>query len=632
MAAVIWFHLEHITGGWLGVDAFFTLSGFLITTLLLTEHRSDGSIRLSNFWVRRARRLLPAVIIMLTAVAIVARILGPARSLHRLRLDSLAALFYVANWRAIFSNTGYWNLFSAPSPLEHMWSLAIEEQFYLVWPLVVVVALRVGKGATKALSMFVGLATFCSLTLMWVLYTPGGSTTQAYLGTGTRAASILVGASLAILLHNRGETTTPRTAKLLDWTGVVVLIPLGWAWLRVDGKATVGVYRGGLFLCAIAVAVIIAAAVVRPQGIVSRIFSFAPFRWLGTLSYGLYLWHWPLKVWMTASRIGVHGWWLDIARLAATFAVSIVSYYVIERPIRHGALRGRMARSTVIGALATVVVVTLVATAVTVAPATANGTTTDPTGTPNSIPLDPPRSAPPTSAPVVKSGTTAVTQPPQQRILVFGDSVALTVAAGLEQVQPEIGFDFLNRGFLGCGVSRGLGKARINADKIVTEHPDCHSWTTRWPRDISVYQPTIVLLVEGAWDINERQIDTTEFEKPCQPKFDAWFAGELRDAFTAITSSPTANVFVTTIPYLRLRDVPGGAERDKRINCLNAIYRTELAKTSITTVDLAQWVCPTIDSCVEKVDGIVLRPDGVHYDGPGGAVVARWLLKRILPT
>ncbi len=620
VAAVIWFHFGHLAGGYLGVDAFFTLSGFLITSLLISEHRQHGRIRLQNFWVRRARRLLPAVICTLSAVLIVARTIGPASELHRLRLDALATLFYVANWRAIFANNSYWDLFAAPSPLEHMWSLAIEEQFYLVWPVVVIVALKIGRGQRIVLGCVIATLTAISVSLMWVLYSPGGSTTRAYLGTGTRAASILVGAGLAVLVARFGPSISERNRLAVDVLAVVTLAPLCWAWIRVSGT-TEALYRGGLFACAIGVAVVIAAAALRPSGVIASIFSIAPLRALGTISYGLYLWHWPLKVWLTPDRIHTSGWTLDIVRLAATFAVAVFSYFVIERPIRHGALRGHIAFGVAVASFAAVAIGAFVLT-------TTNSSVAAIGGVPSPI------NFPQQNDSIVDPPPTVITSAGSHipRIVVFGDSVALTVAAGFDQVKSEFTFDFLNRGFLGCGVARGSGKTRLAADKIVAEHPDCHSWDTRWPRDISVYQPTAVLLVEGAWDVNDRQIDSNEFFHPCQVKFDQWFGNELQAAFHALSQDPAAKVFVASIPYMRQKDVPGADERDKRIDCLNAVYRSELAKTKITTIDLASWVCPTKQSCVEKVDGTVLRPDGVHYDGPGGAIVARWLLKQILPT
>ena len=195
LLGVLFFHADGaLKGGYLGVDLFFVLSGYLITSILLAEHDATGKIVLSTFWVRRARRLFPALLSLMPAVAAYAWLLARADELKGIRADALATLGYVANWRAIFSHKSYWELFASPSPLEHTWSLSIEEQFYVVWPLVVALVLRRGsRGWVLALSLGLGAL---SMGAMALLFDPA-DTTRAYLGTDTRAAAILAGAALA---------------------------------------------------------------------------------------------------------------------------------------------------------------------------------------------------------------------------------------------------------------------------------------------------------------------------------------------------------------------------------------------------------------------------------------------------
>ncbi|HEV3225214.1 MAG TPA: acyltransferase, partial [Acidimicrobiales bacterium] len=340
VAAVLLFHGDLLKGGFLGVDLFFVLSGFLITSVLLAETR-NGRIDLARFWSRRARRLLPALALVLLAVAVYALVFAHADELGRIRDDGLATTFYFANWRAVFATQSYWDLFARPSPLEHTWSLAIEEQFYVVWPLVLagLAAWRARAGraiAPAAFTLSCGLA-LASFVAMVTLYRPG-DTNRVYFGTDTRAASILIGAALAALLAWRGHVRSPRANRALQSSALVGAAVLAITWTRFDGTSA-PVYRGGFALGAVAAAVVIAAVTAPGHGVVGRFLSVRPLVGLGVISYGVYLWHWPIFVTLDASRIHVSGWPLFALRVAITLAFSVASYFLVERPIRRGAFR-----------------------------------------------------------------------------------------------------------------------------------------------------------------------------------------------------------------------------------------------------------------------------------------------------
>lgn len=206
MAGVLAFHAGYLTGGFLGVDLFFVLSGFLITSLLVVEHRRTGRIRLGRFWARRARRLLPALLVVAAAVAMYAWFVADPAELDRVRGDALATLTYMANWHEVMAGRSYWDLFAVPSPLEP-WSLAIEEQFYLVWPLVVVAVVRLAGGSCRVLAAVAGLLAGASATAMAVLHRPFDDPSRVYFGTDTRASGILIGALLAAALAGRQGAT-----------------------------------------------------------------------------------------------------------------------------------------------------------------------------------------------------------------------------------------------------------------------------------------------------------------------------------------------------------------------------------------------------------------------------------------
>src|SRR6266542_5001606 len=290
-------------GGYLSVDLFFVLSGYLITTLLLAEWEARATIDLKRFWSGRARRLLPALFLMLGGIAAYAALLAPATGLARMRGDALATLLYVANWRFAFTHLSYFEQFGDSSPLTHMWTLGIEEQYYLLWPLLLILGLRLVKGNLRALLAWTLVAAFASATLMAVLYQPNTAPSRLYYGTDTRAQALLLGGALAFLLALRGPASLPR--PLVEGVGILglggylamlVLIPDTAHWM----------YLGGFALAAIGCVVVIAAAT-QEGGSVQRLFATPPLPQIGRISYGLYLWHWPLYVAITPDRVHLHG-------------------------------------------------------------------------------------------------------------------------------------------------------------------------------------------------------------------------------------------------------------------------------------------------------------------------------------
>jgi len=358
------------SGGYLGVDLFFVLSGFLITSLLLEEHCVSGAIRLGAFWGRRARRLLPALFLLLMAVALYAVVNGrfsspgaggAAIDLGGLRGDALATLLYVANWHAIFSHQSYFAQFSTPSPLQHTWSLAIEEQFYLVWPLVVVGLLRWSpKRWRKAGVMLCVLGAVASAVAMAVLYHPGGDPSRVYYGTDTRAFDLLAGATVAFLTAGRMQPQA-RVRSWLHAASLPAAMVLMVFWVLAGTQSEIpksGMFMGGFLVCALLAAIVIADVRQLHQGPLARLLSVRPLRWIGMISYGLYLWHWPIYVYLNQARTGLSGAALDVARMACTFAVATASYYLLEMPIRRGKFVGMTPRMVLrSGAVLTVLIV-----------------------------------------------------------------------------------------------------------------------------------------------------------------------------------------------------------------------------------------------------------------------------------
>jgi len=333
LLAVLVYHARPgwLPGGFLGVEVFFVISGFIITRGLLQEWQDRGRISLRAFWLRRARRLLPALFLLLVAVMAYASLFEP-EAVAGLRGDVLAALAYVTNWHLILGNQSYFEGFSKPSMLRHLWSLAVEEQFYVVWPIFLAFCLPILK--KNMTFVLIIAATIAASVAMALLYEPGRDASRVYYGTDTRAASLLSGAALAFLLSSRTfDSRIPRL--LVALAGVAALTGLVVAACLLD-EGGAFLYRGG-FLGVSLLTTLAILAVTRP-GRLSRLLGCAPLRWLGVRSYGMYLWHWPifLLTWPSQAGIVIVG-----GQVLAVIIIAALSYELFEKPIREGALARR---------------------------------------------------------------------------------------------------------------------------------------------------------------------------------------------------------------------------------------------------------------------------------------------------
>ena len=347
VAAVIAYHLGlgWAPGGLLGVGVFFTLSGYLITDLLLAA-RASGRLRLGEFYVRRARRLLPGLYVMLAVVAIWVAV-GAQSRVGDVRGQTISALLYVNNWWQLSQHISYFARFGPPSPLSHLWSLAVEEQFYLLWPWLLLLGLRLVPERRRPLAIRPRLAgatlalAAISAIEMALLYHPSFDNTRIYDGTDTRAFGLLIGAALAMVWPSRSLTArvTPGARNIIDWLGVAGLITIAVLVWQTD-QYSAFMYRGGMVLLSVGTALVVAAGA-HPASRVARVLGWGPLRWLGVRSYGIYLWHEPIIVLTTpASSHGVAPL-RAAAQVAASIVAAALSWRYIEQPVRHGAL-GRL--------------------------------------------------------------------------------------------------------------------------------------------------------------------------------------------------------------------------------------------------------------------------------------------------
>ncbi len=617
-----------VSGGFIGVDVFFVLSGFLITSLLLDELSRTGRIELTGFWIRRARRLLPALVLMVLTVA-AARQLLPERSLAGLRDDAIAAFVWMANWRFVAQKTDYFTQGAPPSPLQHTWSLGVEEQYYFVWPLLlIVVTLLLAAGArrrfTRATVGSVRFATFVIATVgalvsaaVAIVMASDGTRDRIYFGTDTRAQALLVGAAAAALLvrdwpsMNRGWCMIRtrwgrRAARILPLLGLV-----GLAAATHFATGASGEFRHGLLIgVAIAAVVVIAPVALEQRGAVARVLALPPLVWLGTISYGVYLWHWPIFLVLNGERTGWAGLPLFAARCAATVVVAAASYWVLEQPIR----RWRPARVPLLPLAAATVASAAAVTLLVVPVGTGPGL--------REVGLPPGVSAVAAVSPS-PPGETRPRDPHRPfTVSVFGDSIGWT---WMHYLPPTPGFAFLDHTVIGCSLVRGTPYRYVG--QTLEQRSECDGWPIRWSSQISQDQPDVALLIIGRWETVDR-VNEGQWTHIGDPTFDAYLNGELERALT-IAGSTGVRVVVATVPYSRGGEKPDGRlypeDQPDRVNLWNTMLRKTVDHhRGVTILDLNKKLCPD-GVYTAKVDGIKVRSDGVHLTPEGVKWLTPWL-------
>ncbi len=660
-----------VTGGFLGVNVFFVLSGFLITTLLLGEWGEHLTLRLGAFWARRARRLLPALLLMLLGVAVLAKVFVPGE-FATLRLDSLSTLFYVANWHFIVGGADYFTSTAQPSPLGHMWSLAIEEQFYIVWPPVLLLLLHVGRRLRPSRRFWPALGVALTGALASALdmrtsFFHGATLTRLYEGTDTRSQDILVGAALAIgmaiwaahrtvvpsavpeltagrfgrahpsagttgtaaprphrrdLHRRRGPSVRPISAwEITGPAARGILQILGWSalfaglvlWMRVD-RPTALLFEGGELIFAIGVALVIFCIVTAQAASLARAVGNPAFCYLGKISYGTYLWHYPLFALLDAARLHLYGVPLLAVRIAVTLVVATASYYLVEVPIR----RGRMASLTEWRAWLTTAASFLGVVTVTVAA---------------TVP-----SAAGAAGPVRVVGTGYTGAP--VKVAVFGDSVAWRLGFALLAGQPEqrYGVTIDNGAIVACGVVRSTGYESGGVTDTMV--PQCNSssppssqWPAQWKGDLDQFHPAVVMILAGRWEVMNRLIGGRWLHIG-EPAYDAVLHRAL-DQAVQVATSDGALVVLMTAPCFDSGEQPDGQpwpeDSPERLNLYNQMVRQVAAEhpTTVRLEDFGAMVCPG-GVFSTTTDGVQLRDgDGVHIVPTPAA--GQWLASHLLP-
>ena len=609
---VLLFHHEGLLrGGFLGVDLFFVLSGYLITALLLGEHAKTGRIDLRGFWLRRFRRLMPAVLLLVPVVTVLTWWKGDALTRQMLRGDALGTLLYTANWHAVFERRSYWELFAAPSPLEHTWSLSIEEQFYVAWPLMVT-GLMARFGARAVLTT-AGALALGSVAAMWLLYEPGGDTTRVYMGTDTRASGILLGATLAAsgLATPGAPTLAGARARALDVAGALALFGTLAAWVYFRGQHP-SLYRGGFQITEVLALVAIAACVRVPSGGLSRVLSLRPLGYMGRISYGVYLWHWPINGMLSPERTHLSVWPLLFLRLALVLLVASASYYVLERPIRLRGLPFRggpyVAGATLAGNIALVLVATrgTAGAAASVAP---------PAFVPEAETAAAPEGPEDSGAPVPMNALPPRSGKGPLRVLVLGDSVAMSLGRRMRYTQDPKEVFVAERGVGDCALTDDVAPT-LSMGGVRHWRGDC---AKNWESDLRETDPDVVLVLLAGAYFSKIKADG-QYRAACHPGYGRIYKDKLARRLRAVHAlGPTPVVMLAPYPTGRWQTPSRNAE----VDCFNASQREAARESDALVVDPLPSLCPN-GTCTLTSDGIPVRPDGLHFDGAGADSFARW--------
>ena len=601
VSAVLLFHLgvPWMPGGYLGVSVFFTLSGFLITTLLIRERVVTGGIDTRAFYTRRLRRLMPASLLVIFGVCVLVAF-GVIADVATLRRDVLGALFQVENWVSLFGRKSYAQLFQSPSPVAHFWSLAIEEQFYWLWPPVVTGLLAWSiKGseplrrATWALcGLFVAFSLSVPLTLwLW-------SSDAVYFASWTRFAEILAGGALAALLSGKNPPEWVRWLGVPSLAAIValcVVTPSGRGWA----------YSGGLPLFALLSCALILS--LQPAGPLRSALSSKPFVAVGRVSFGLYLFHWPVFVVLDASRTGLSGISLGVLRMSVTVLITMLSYAFLESPIRER--RILLAPRQLVIYLGAAFIATAAFTFLVVAVPEAKSA-------PNVLGVVP-----------GASGSTGSGAAKPTVIAVFGDSVPGLLLQYAASTFSRTDVVLSNGAHVGCDGMVKMPEGRVGEGKNLPVPPECRDWTVVYPEVVNRVglHPDIGLLMVGSWAAIDHFV-ADRWVGPCDGI--NWYLADLQKRAQYLRSQEVIPVLgiPSWIGPESTSSWYGSRTPAERSACVRTAFKRFATRQGIATFDLAVRLCPagprrTCDAT---------RSDGIHIDVERAPQVLDWIISQAL--
>ncbi len=597
-------------GGFFSVDVFFVLSGYLIAGLLFQEHRTWGSLDLAGFYVRRARRLLPGLVAVVIGITLICPLVVDQTAKSTLRSDGLSTIFYFANWHFISSDQSYFQQFGDPSPFRQMWTLAIEEQFYIVLPITMLVLLRLTRRHRHRLAwIFVGLA---GLSALWMahLFTPGQDPSRMYYGTDCRAQDLLLGSALAVWMAGADRRRLARSPRAVNAVGIGACLAMAAFFLLV-GDGNPFTYRGGFFVFVLATCAVIAVVEIDQRGVVARAFGYRPFAWVGKISYGLYLWHWPVFVMISTRHTGLTGAPLFVTRFAVSFALGALSFHLLEEPIRRYGIKRWCGRTA--GIISGYAVLPLTALLVLASTSTVH--------------------ANPLIGASAGSGWDTDTGDVHaaERVLIVGDSVGFSIGYNFPQ-KTYPGVAVTGHVLIGCGTAYQY--------LVVNGHPQsgpnkkCAGQFDQWGTYVDQTNAQVVIWSMGGWDVLDHKIDG-RILKERSPAYARYFRGRLEQGLKAL--GPDVQLVIPNIPcyhqpkyVVQGQNIATDRNDPKRGAALNKILRgfAHAHPDRVHLVDVASRLCPG-GEFTEKLHGVRVREDGVHYTAAGAKLFWKWVMPTI---
>lgn len=643
---------EWIPGGILGIDLFFVLSSYLIVSILLNEWDRTGRIDVKGYAGRRVKRLVPAMLTLLLFLTGWLIVLGEPGQVSRWTGAIIATLTYSANWHEIVSGVSYFDQFQEPSPLRHVWSFAIEEQFYVFAPLFLIAILR--WGGRRRTELLLGASLVGALVSAWwmaELHTPGVDPSRAYYGTDTRAHSLLIGIAFAAAVRLWGPVRTAWGRRTLVTGAYVSTLVIGVLIFTISEKTSWMFEYGGFLAVAVMSGFMVIGIAQPSSGPLHRFLEARPTRWVGKISYGLYLYHWPVYVLASEERVGLSGNALLVFHLALTFVIATVSFYLIEQPVlqrRWPVLVKRPALAWPLGFAGSLAVTAILLGLLSVnatkparveqiliaaPPAAAEPADIDPT---NGLP---------TAPALASTDATAATGPWQAptdrplRVMLVGDSVSYQFgeamqALGLERPEDLVVF---NEAHLGCGTTR-YGERRLNEDERGPVGDVCSAWgdpvdpaivaeatVVSWPTATDVFRPDAVVLNISPWDVADRIVPALgdDWTHLGEPDFDAYVLSEYRQAVDTLTAHG-GHLFLLLGAHLN-RPI-NDQNSPERIDHLNELLLEEFGDDPrVTFLDYPAFIGP-----VGSDREVGMRWDGVHIEPERLPEAAGWLYEEIV--
>lgn len=655
--AVVAYHLEELPGGFFGVDVFFVISGFLITRLLLAERERNGGIALGSFWIRRFKRLVPALFVVLVAVSLASRLWLPAFRLGDIRADALAAIAYVANWRFVLSGQSYFASGLAPSPLRHTWSLAIEEQFYVFWPLIVVVVAKLTKGhLRRGVGIVAGVAMVISAGWMAFAASIGMDLSRIYYGTDTRVFALFGGALLGTWwdpASQAGRTRADRRAWARRWSvaGTVAVIPvIGFFWFGSNAEAVW--YQGWFQLLALC-AVVLVSGVATGRGPLDAVLAHPALVWIGRRSYGIYLWSWPTQV-VLSEYWGLEGLALDAAVVSVSIALAALSFWLVEEPIRTGERpagfgtpsprdRKRIPRAAFSAMALVLVVGVIVGTSAgapkppdytsvkdgevldaalgDMTPAEAEALKAQAATSTTVVPIDEGPPGPFTGAKDVVVDPAASVDPAVRlgrpmRVMIAGDSVGWSLGWNLGGgVNPNV--ELFDRAVIGCGLMPPDAKFIVTGKEPEQYGDLCKEVDLVELKGLGE-NPDAVLLWIGAWEVYDHEYQGTSYRVGTK-RYAEFLEDRIQQRIDKYRGVGAATI-MPVVPCFGENAARLGHERQdaERIDWVNERVR-EVAKRNVgwvRLIDPDSKLCADGEALPANPDGVALREDGSHFTPP----------------